>query len=129
MATLSVSSPSPANSEFISYEEAEQQLLYESLVKIDEETEVLSIHRLTQEAFYYFMDDKQKLQAFNAAWQILAHAFPKRDLGRMMFDQWRTCQQIIRHVDVLSAKSVELRSIGLDVQESAWAVLLSDAAW
>lgn len=113
----------------VSYEEAEQQLLYESLVKIDEETEILSIHRLTQEAFFYFMDDKQRLQAFDAAWQILAHAFPKRDLGRMMFDQWRTCQQLIRHVDVLSAKSVELRSIGLDVQEPAWAILLSDAAW
>lgn len=112
-----------------SYEEAEEQLLYLSLIKINQDTEVISIHRLTQEAFYFEMNEEQRRDAFELAYRLVCDAFPKRRMGRHMYEDWGVCEQLIHHVVALQDKYEDLRQRGYDNQDEGLASLMADAAW
>ncbi|KAH6627517.1 P-loop containing nucleoside triphosphate hydrolase protein [Chaetomium tenue] len=111
------------------YEEAEAQLLHMSLIKINEETEKISLHRLVQEAYYYYMTDEQRHETFGVAYRVLCEAFPKRELRRQMYQVWGTCELLIHHIEAAQDKYEELRSTGLDVQDPALLIMLADATW
>jgi len=100
-----------------------------SLIKINEETEKISLHRLVQEAYYYYMSDEQRHGTFRVAYRVLCEAFPKRELRRQMYQVWGTCESLIHHIEAAQDKYEELRSTGLDVQDPALVIMLADATW
>ncbi|KAJ3496070.1 hypothetical protein NLG97_g2939 [Lecanicillium saksenae] len=104
-----------------------EELYYKSLIRINEDA--LSIHRLTKEAFYYFLSPEQKQEAFLVALQLLSHSFPKRLHGRHLYQSWNICSQLIHHVDALQEQYEELKAEGFDTQEPSFAILSADASW
>jgi predicted ATPase len=101
-----------------------------SLIKINEDTEMISLHRLVQEAYYYHMTDEQRRETFGVAYRLLCAAFPKRELRRQMYQVWGTCELLIHHIEAAQDKYQELRSTtGLNVQDPALHIMLADATW
>ncbi|PVH69154.1 hypothetical protein DL98DRAFT_439632 [Cadophora sp. DSE1049] len=111
------------------YDDAEEELYYKSLIRINADSGTLSIHRLTQEAFYCFLSREQKQEAFLVALQLLSHSFPKRLHGRHLYHSWNICSQLIHHVDALQEQYEELKVEGFDTQEPNFAILAADASW
>ncbi|KAM3446486.1 hypothetical protein MY3296_009633 [Beauveria thailandica] len=106
-----------------------EELYYKSLIRINADAATLSIHRLTQEAFYYFLSREQKQEAFLVALQLLSHSFPKRLHGRHLYHSWNICSQLIHHVHALQEQYEELKAEGFDTQEPDFAILAADASW
>ncbi|KAI1427346.1 hypothetical protein F5Y12DRAFT_792364 [Xylaria sp. FL1777] len=85
----------------LAYWEAEAQLLDLSLAQKTFGTGQLSIHRLVQFEFGYFLekqDPQQRQLAFEYAAKLLCQAFPKQIKGRPMYLVWSTCQQYYSHI-------------------------------
>ncbi|KAI1125146.1 P-loop containing nucleoside triphosphate hydrolase protein [Nemania abortiva] len=83
------------------YREAEAQLLDLSLAQKTFGKEQLSIHRLVQFEFGYFLEKKDPLKrqfAFEYAAKLLCRAFPKQIKGRPMYPVWSTCQEYYAHI-------------------------------
>lgn len=111
------------------YEDAEEQLLRMSLIKINDDTGMISLHRLTQEAYYYHLTDQKRHNTFHVAYRILCQAFPKRELRRQMYEVWGVCEALIHHVEIMQDKYEELRQKGFNVQDSDLDIMLADASW
>ncbi|KAI0433436.1 hypothetical protein F5Y09DRAFT_298923 [Xylaria sp. FL1042] len=85
----------------LTYWEAEAQLLDLSLAQKTLGTGQLSIHRLVQFEFEYFLDKRNQQQrqlAFEYAAKLLCRAFPKQVKGRPMYSVWSTCQEYYAHI-------------------------------
>ncbi|KAK4208503.1 hypothetical protein QBC37DRAFT_431898 [Rhypophila decipiens] len=111
------------------YEEAEAQLLHMSLIKINEETEMISLHRLVQEAYFYHQPEHLRRETFGVAYRVLCEAFPKRELRRQMYEVWETCELLIHHIEAAQDKYELLRPGGFDVQDPTLQIMLADATW
>ncbi|KAJ5959309.1 Tetratricopeptide-like helical [Penicillium vulpinum] len=111
------------------YEDAVALLLHQSLIKINSDTGMISLHRLTQEAYYYHLTEKERHDTFHVAYRILCAAFPKRTLRRQMYEVWETCEMLIHHIETAQDKYEDLRPTGLDVQDLEYHTMLADAAW
>ena len=100
-----------------------------SLIKINDETGLISIHRLIQEAYYYHMPEQQRHAIFGVIYRILCEAFPKRVMRRQMYEVWGKCEQLIHHIEAAQDKYEDLKPSGLDVQDPALDTMLADASW
>lgn len=90
---------------------------------------MISLHRLTQEAYYYHLFEKERHDTFHVAYRILCAAFPKRTLRRQMYEVWETCEMLIHHIETAQEKYEDLRPTGLNVQDVEYHTMLADAAW
>lgn len=104
-------------------------MLHMSLIKINEDTEMISLHRLVQEAYYYHQPEDKRHETFRVAYRVLCEAFPKRELRRQMYQVWGTCELLIHHIEAAQDKYELLRPTGLDVQDPALHIMLADATW
>lgn len=111
------------------YGQAEQELLYFSLIRINDQSNMMSIHRLTQEAYYYEISDQDRYDAFCVTYHLLCDAFPKRAFGRHLYKSWSDCERLIHHVATLQDKYEELRYKDFTVQDENFAILMADATW
>ncbi|UKZ53095.1 hypothetical protein TrVGV298_006883 [Trichoderma virens] len=111
------------------YAEVEAQLLRMSLIKINEDSEMISLHRLVQEAYYDYQSDTQRHETFQVIYRLLCEAFPKRELRRQMYQVWDTCELLIHHIEAAQDKYEALRPTGLNVQDAALYTMLADATW
>jgi hypothetical protein len=85
-------------------EDALAALVKAELIK--REGRVIYIHRVVQEAMnYHSAEDLQK--SFDAAVRIVAEAFPKRQHGIALFEQWAICSQYIHDAVHLITKFSE----------------------
>jgi hypothetical protein len=100
-----------------------------ALIKINDDSGMISIHRLIQEAYFYHLSEQERRDTFGVAYRILCEAFPKRIMGRQMYQVWETCEKLIHHIEAVQDKYEELRHTGLNIQEMAWHILLADASW
>lgn len=70
-----------------------------ALVSRDKETQTLSIHRLVQTAFRYFLSPEMRQKAFDDAAVLISHAFPRRDTASaQMYLVWNKCAALLQHV-------------------------------
>lgn len=90
---------------------------------------MISIHRLTQEAYFSHLSDEQRHDTLCVAFRVLCEAFPKRKMRRQMYLVWETCEQLIHHIEAVQDKYEELKPMGLNVQDPAFDTLLADASW
>jgi hypothetical protein len=72
---------------------------------------VLNVHRVVQEAMNY--ENLQDLQeAFDATVRLMAEAFPKRQHGISLFEQWAICSMYIHDTVHLILKFAEYTKPG-----------------
>ncbi|MCJ1385774.1 hypothetical protein MMC17_008898 [Xylographa soralifera] len=103
LGVLSYVSPDSIPQAFFS--EVLEDLLVLALVKRDKETRTLSVHRLVQMQFKYFMGPTDQQQAFYNTTLLLANAFPKDDsIKGQLYDRWEQCRLYLQHV--LSLKNI-----------------------
>ncbi|KAL8896037.1 MAG: hypothetical protein Q9207_007903 [Kuettlingeria erythrocarpa] len=60
------------------FDKVKVELLDLSLIRINEETGLISLHRLTQQAFFDRMSEQERKDAFKVAFALLREAFPGR---------------------------------------------------
>lgn len=103
-ALASVATPSPE------FEQAITQLLNRELIKQD--SRVLSIHRVVQEAInFQGVDDVQK--SFDLASRLINEQFPTLRLNQSSFGKWTICQEYIPHGVFLARKYEEYLRSGI----------------
>lgn len=90
---------------------------------------MISLHRLVQEAYYYYLSKEQRCETFTVAYRLLCAAFPERELRRHMYEVWDKCEQLIHHIEASQDKYAGLRATGFDVQDPALERMLADATW
>ena len=117
---FSVVTPSPA------FEKAIDELLAKELIRRDRN--VLSIHRVVQEAVsYHDVEDLQK--SFDVASRLVYEQFPKQVMGESLYKQWNVCQEYIPHGVYLSKKYSDYVPSGKLKAHEYFVRLLSNCAW
>lgn len=83
-----------------SFSEALDNLIVSALVKRDDSMGALSLHRLVQTQYRYFLDSFRRQEAFENAIDLLHEAFPQPDFARtgQLYDRWTQCQRYSQHV-------------------------------
>lgn len=87
---------------------------------------MLSLHRLVQTEFGYYIKPPAQQEMFTNASLLLSNAFPKQLNGRPMRKVWDRCALYISHVIAL-AQSYDSSSGIVPSKEFCW--LVSYAAW
>jgi hypothetical protein len=62
----------------------------------------LSLHRLTQEAFFCSLNLEEVQKAFESVAKLLNFSFPKSINARPLVDQWPACKVMISHAIALA---------------------------
>ena len=79
--------------------DALRRLIKLALIKRNRDTRVLSIHRVVQMQFKYFLSREQREKSFNSTVTLVHIIFPKEDAAKgQMYDEWGTCNQYLQHV-------------------------------
>jgi hypothetical protein len=119
-ALFSVVIPSPA------FEKAIDELLEKELIRRDRN--VLSIHRVVQEAVnYHDVEDLQ--ESFDVASRLVYEQFPKQLTSESLYKQWNVCQEYIPHGVYLSKKYSDYALSGKLKAHEYFVRLLSNCAW
>lgn len=101
-----------------------QELLDRSL--INQDNQILSIHREVQEAVNYH--DQEDLQnSFEAASRLVFEQFPKREKDESLYTRWSKCAEYIAHVIYLSKRYTDYVRVLKGSPELI--MVLSNAAW
>ncbi|KAG4441818.1 hypothetical protein IFR05_002682 [Cadophora sp. M221] len=101
-----------------------QELLDRSL--INQDNQILSIHREVQEAVnYHDQEDLQK--SFEAASRLVFEQFPKREKDETLYSRWSKCAEYIAHVIYLSKRYTDYSRVLKGSPELI--MVLSNAAW
>lgn len=90
---------------------------------------MISLHRLVQEAYYYYMDEERQRETVQVAFRVLCAAFPRRELRRQMYEVWELCELLIHHIEATQDKYEDLREAGMSMQDSEVDMMLADATW
>ena len=76
-----------------------ENLLSLALIKRDETSRTLSVHRLVQTSFKYSMTREQRQQSFNDTTILVSLAFPRRDsASAQLYLRWTHCALYLEHV-------------------------------
>lgn len=91
--------PTANSGSFNRLSEAIAALAALGLIKRDIDTGTLSVHRMVQTQFKYFMTPEQRLQCFNDAVCLVSDHFPTEDSkAGQMYDMWEACNRYAQHV-------------------------------
>jgi hypothetical protein len=111
------------------------ELINGSLVQKTEDTRDVSLHRLVQEEFEYFLSPEERQAAFDAAAWLLHMHFPMRQ-GRRLYDHWEMCELWIMHIQALNnhfrgAKNDKRTKLDLPRLRPSldFCELMTDCAW
>ncbi|KAK6507665.1 hypothetical protein TWF481_006087 [Arthrobotrys musiformis] len=82
-----------------SFSDAVESLLTGALIQRNRDTKVLSIHRMVQTQFKYFLSREQRQKAFDLATFLLYKVFPQEDeTTHQLYEKWAICNQYLQHV-------------------------------
>ncbi|KAH8601746.1 hypothetical protein B0O99DRAFT_588930 [Bisporella sp. PMI_857] len=116
----------------VAMEELIKAALIDKNKATDNDTLVLSIHRLVQEAFLYNCGDNDRQEYFDASVQIVYEAFPHQINGRPFFNEWIKCKAAIQHGVSLVERFLEFqgkRSLKSLRPSPVFGELLKNCAW
>ncbi|KAJ8067172.1 hypothetical protein OCU04_004539 [Sclerotinia nivalis] len=82
----------------LSFWNAIDDLLSRALIKRDRDTKTLSLHRLVQTSYKYFMTFEQREQSFSDAVSLLHLAFPRHDAVAQLYQKWNRCMELLPHI-------------------------------
>lgn len=107
--------------------EAIGQLVNGSIIQRHITGETLQIHRVTQKAFLYGFDVKDRCRAFHNVVLRLNAVFPMQDEGHNMYSFWEQCEKYIHHViAVVNHYKTNLLNLGYPVTLSE---LIRRSSW
>lgn len=87
----------------LDFSDAIDPLVTLALIKRDRNAEALSIHRLVQVQYRYYLSLDGRQKAFEDAASLLDAAFPRwTSASGMLYDKWSVCQKYVQHVNALS---------------------------
>jgi len=98
------------------------------LIAINPETSMITIHRLTREAYFDSMERQDRLEAFKIVLGLFQKPF-SRPAGSNLWNRWDVCSRLIQHVQALSERYVELGATDFYSPNPELSSLFNDAAW
>lgn len=103
------------------------ELLDASLIR--REKNILSVHRVVQEAFFHvFVAERQS--AYDAAVKLISEAFPKQVNGRPLFPVWERCENYIQDGLFLAYKFRDFKEYGASISApKGFSELLTNVVW
>ena len=126
---MSHADPCKPETKIDNFDNAKTELLALSLISINDETGLISFHRLTQAAFFDRMSEHEREEAFKVALSLLRKAFPGRQGHNHLFTRWETCEKLRQHVLTFQAQYEILRNDGFSEQDEMFTWLICDTAW
>ncbi|KAI1108245.1 P-loop containing nucleoside triphosphate hydrolase protein [Nemania sp. NC0429] len=111
------------------FEEAKADLLDLSLIRINSETRLISIHRLVQQAYFDQMTTESRKDALNVTFSLLRKAFPDRKGETHLFNRWGICEQFHQHVQALRKMNISMKDGELILDRSGYQTLIRDDIW
>jgi tetratricopeptide (TPR) repeat protein len=82
----------------IRFFEALETLISLALVKRNKQTRTLSLHRLVQTQFRYYLKLEDRQRAFENATLLVWAAFPSLPLGGQLYQYWEQCRLYLQHI-------------------------------
>ncbi|UKZ49079.1 hypothetical protein TrVGV298_003318 [Trichoderma virens] len=112
-------------------EDAKGELLYASLVRINPETGLMSIHRLLQHAYFLGMSIAARKISIHNVLVLLRSYFPKYDGANHLYSQWNRCAALHHHIQTLRDKVVALKPTEPmdDNDQGLYTELIHDDIW
>ncbi|KAH8703633.1 pfs domain-containing protein [Talaromyces proteolyticus] len=75
------------------------RLITMNLIKKDRDTRILSIHRIVQTQFKYFLSLEQRQKTFDATVSLVYNVLPKPDTSKgQLYEEWEIYNQYLPHV-------------------------------
>lgn len=113
------------------FEEAKRKLVNLSLIRIDDENEtgLISIHRLVQQAYFEQMTTESRQDAFNVTFLLLRKAFPNRNGEIHLYNRWRVCEKLHQHVQALHKVYILMKDNNPSLDTSGYQTLIRDDIW
>jgi hypothetical protein len=111
-----------------SRDEAKQELVSLSLVNLNGEASLISLHRLTQQAYFDLMNLEDRRTAFEVLIDLLQNGF-SRTAGRHLYTRWKLCGSLIQHVQALVDRYMELGDTEFFAPSEPLTYLIANAAW
>jgi hypothetical protein len=109
-------------------DEAKLELVDLSLITVNGETCLISVHRLTQEAYFDRMSLRDRRAAFRVLIDLLQDSF-SRTAGRHLYTRWKLCSSLIQHVQALIDRYTELGSVKFFAPSEPLTYLIANASW
>ncbi|KAI1130670.1 P-loop containing nucleoside triphosphate hydrolase protein [Nemania abortiva] len=110
------------------FEKAKLGLLSLSLIRINDETGLISIHRLLQQACFDQMTIESRQDAFNIAFSLLRKAFPNRRGETHLWNRWAVCERYHQHIHALNEMHTLMGS-ELVLDTHGFQMLICDDIW
>ncbi|KAI1273566.1 hypothetical protein F5Y07DRAFT_402296 [Xylaria sp. FL0933] len=111
------------------FKKAKMELLDLSLIRTNDETGLISIDRLVQQAYFDQMTPKSRQDVFNVTFSLLRKAFPNRRGETHLYNCWAVCEQFHQHVQALSKMHTLLKGSGVVLNTSGYQTLIRDDIW
>ena len=81
------------------FSEVLDNLMVLALIKKHKNTRMISVHRLVQKQFRFFLPTAGRQKAFETATRLLYEAFPQSDAKKgQLYDRWTQCQLYTQHI-------------------------------
>ncbi|KUJ20454.1 uncharacterized protein LY89DRAFT_771365 [Mollisia scopiformis] len=109
-------------------DEAKLEFVDLSLIAVNGETRLISMHRLIQEAYFDWMSLEDRREAFEGLKDLLQDSF-SRTAGRHLYTRWKICSSLIQHVEALVTRYTELGSVEFIVPSESLTYLITNASW
>lgn len=109
-------------------DEAKLELVDLSLITVNGETCLISMHRLTQQAYFDRMSLEDRREAFKVLIDLLQDSF-SRTAGRHLYTRWKLCSSLIQHVQALVDRYIELGNIDFFAPFEPLTYLIANASW
>jgi hypothetical protein len=109
-------------------DEAKLELVDLSLITVNGETCLISMHRLTQQAYFDRMSLEDRREAFKVLIDLLQDSF-SRTAGRHLYTRWKLCSSLIHHVQAFVDRYIELGNIDFFAPFEPLTYLIANASW
>jgi hypothetical protein len=102
-----------------------------SLIRINDESGFISVHRLTQDEYLDHMSEQDYIEVFQVVCRLVCHTFPRRASAgaHHLYHRWQLCEQLIHHVIALQEWYQNMRKMVVVMKNQELTRLMSDAAW
>ena len=107
---------------------AKQELVNLSLITLNGESSLISMHRLTQQAYFDRISLEDRRSAFRVTICLLQDSF-SRTAGRHLYSRWKLCSSLIQHVQALMCRYTDLGNVVFFAPFEPLTYLIANASW
>ncbi|PVH79565.1 hypothetical protein DL98DRAFT_572409 [Cadophora sp. DSE1049] len=115
-------------SDEVMLDEAKIELVNLSLITLNGESGLISMHRLTQQAYFDRMTLEDRRSAFKVPVGLLQDNF-SRTAGRHLYTRWKLCSTLIQHVQAFVDRYMDLGNTEFLAPFEPLTFLIANASW